>query len=159
MSVWVAIVAADFLPASHALGSGEAMRLAVDLWYKRSGTGTPMVLLHGGPGAGSSYLKAFEAISDEQILVRAGVAADAGKAVLQHAAGEELLGDWRDDGTLRAVLAHETVVADCLPSVQVIRYQPQERRRLRASELVYAACRRGCVGQRRSRTEERRAYA
>ena len=105
-----------------------------------------MVLLHGGPGAGSSYLKAFEAISDEQILVRAGVAADAGKAVLQHAAGEELLGDLRDDRTPRAVLAHETVVADRLPSVQVIRYQPQERRRLRASELVDAACRRGCVG-------------
>ncbi|MEP6989717.1 MAG: hypothetical protein ABJA80_02220 [bacterium] len=39
-----------------ALGPGEAM-LPVRggrIWYKRSGTGTgtPMVLLHGGPGAG-----------------------------------------------------------------------------------------------------------
>ena len=103
------------------------------------------MVLHGGPGAGSFYLKAFEVIGDEQILVHADVAADAGKAVLQHAAGEELLGDWRDDGTPRAVLAHETVVVDRLPSVQVIRYQPQERRRLRASELVDAE-RRGPSG-------------
>ena len=36
------------------------------IWYKRSGTGTrtPMVLLHGGPGAGSFYLKAFEDLGD-----------------------------------------------------------------------------------------------
>ena len=103
------------------------------------------MVLHGGLGAGSFYLKAFEVIGDAQILVRAGVAADAGEAVFQHAAGEALVGDWRDDRTPRAVLAHETVVADCLPSVQVIRYQPQERKSLRASGLVDAA-RRGPSG-------------
>src|SRR5262249_58410478 len=49
--------------ASPALGPGEAM-LPVRggrIWYRRSGTGTgtPMVLVHGGPGAGSFYLKPF----------------------------------------------------------------------------------------------------
>ena len=118
-----------------------------------------MALLHGGRCAGSTHLKAFEAIGGEQILVRAGVAADAGEAVFQHAARDKLLGDLRDDETPRVVLAHGTVVADCLPSVQVIRHQPQDRRRLRASELVAAARRRDCIGHPRSGTEERRAYA
>lgn len=42
------------------------------IWYKRSGTGsgTPMVLLHGGPGAGSFYLKPFEALGDDRPIVR-----------------------------------------------------------------------------------------
>jgi proline iminopeptidase len=60
--------------ATPALGAGEAM-LAVRggrIWYKRSGTGsgTPMVLLHGGPGAGSFYLKPFEALGDDRPIVR-----------------------------------------------------------------------------------------
>jgi proline iminopeptidase len=57
-----------------ALGPGEAM-LPVRggrIWYRKSGTGsgTPMVLLHGGPGAGSYYLKPFEAIGDDRPVVR-----------------------------------------------------------------------------------------
>lgn len=42
------------------------------IWYKVSGTGhgTPMVLLHGGPGAGSYYLKPFEAIGDDRHVIR-----------------------------------------------------------------------------------------
>jgi proline iminopeptidase len=57
-----------------ALGPGEGM-LSVRggrIWYKTSGTGkgTPMVLLHGGPGAGSYYLKPFEAIGDDRLIVR-----------------------------------------------------------------------------------------
>lgn len=60
--------------ATPALGAGEEM-LAVPggrIWYKRSGagTGTPMVLLHGGPGAGSFYLKPFEALGDDRPIVR-----------------------------------------------------------------------------------------
>src|SRR3954470_13840449 len=56
------------------LGLGEAM-LPIRggrIWYKRSGTrtGTPMVLLHGGPGAGSYYLKPFEAIGDDRPVIR-----------------------------------------------------------------------------------------
>ncbi len=60
--------------AGPALGPGEGM-LPVRggrIWYKRSGTGTgtPMVLLHGGPGAGSFYLKPFEAIGDDRPIIR-----------------------------------------------------------------------------------------
>ena len=56
------------------LGAGEAM-LPVRggrIWYKKSGagTGTPMVLLHGGPGAGSFYLKPFEALGDDRAVIR-----------------------------------------------------------------------------------------
>jgi proline iminopeptidase len=42
------------------------------IWYRVSGTGpgTPMVLLHGGPGAGSFYMKAFEAIGDDRPVIR-----------------------------------------------------------------------------------------
>ncbi len=50
-------------------------RLAVPgghIWYKVSGTGTgtPVVLLHGGPGLSSFYLKAFEALGNERVVVR-----------------------------------------------------------------------------------------
>jgi proline iminopeptidase len=60
--------------ASAALGPGEGL-LPVRggrIWYKMSGTGkgTPMVLLHGGPGAGSYYLKPFEDIGDDRPVVR-----------------------------------------------------------------------------------------
>lgn len=53
---------------------GEA-RLPVpggSIWYKVSGSGdgTPVVLLHGGPGFSSYYLKAFEDLGDERIVVR-----------------------------------------------------------------------------------------
>jgi hypothetical protein len=75
--------------------------------------------------------------------------------VIEHAAGEELLGDPRDDGAPRAVLTHEAVVADRLQSVQLIRHQPKQRRRLRASGLVDAARRRRRIGHARFGTEER----
>ena len=59
---------------SPALGPGEAM-LPVRggrIWYKVSGTGTgtAMVLLHGGPGAGSYYLKPFEDIGNDRRIIR-----------------------------------------------------------------------------------------
>lgn len=61
-------------PTTPALGPGEAM-LPVRggrIWYKVSGTGqgTPMVLVHGGPGAGSYYLKPFEDIGDDRRVIR-----------------------------------------------------------------------------------------
>ena len=53
---------------------GEA-RLPVpggSIWYKVSGSGggTPVVLLHGGPGFSSYYLKPLEELGDERIVVR-----------------------------------------------------------------------------------------
>ena len=56
----------------------------------------------------------------EQILVRAGVAADAGEAVLQHAARKELVSDLCDDGAPWAILAREALVVDCLQAMQVV---------------------------------------
>jgi proline iminopeptidase len=57
-----------------ALGPGEAM-LPVDggkIWYKKSGTGTgtPMILVHGGPGFSSFYLKPLEALGNDRPVVR-----------------------------------------------------------------------------------------
>ena len=62
------------VPTLPALGPGEAM-LPVRggrIWYKRSGSGhgTPMVLVHGGPGAGSFYLKPFEDLGDDRPVIR-----------------------------------------------------------------------------------------
>lgn len=56
------------------LGLGEA-RLAVEggeVWYKKSGTGSgmPVILLHGGPGFNSYYLKPLEALGDERTVIR-----------------------------------------------------------------------------------------
>ena len=60
--------------ATRALGPGEA-RMSVDggeIWYKVSGTGTgmPVILLHGGPGFSSYYLKPLEALGDDRTVVR-----------------------------------------------------------------------------------------
>lgn len=58
-----------------ALPAGE-FRLAVDggnIWYKVSGTNgsaTPVILLHGGPGYGSFYLKPMEGLSADRPVVR-----------------------------------------------------------------------------------------
>lgn len=50
---------------------------------------------------------------------------------------------------------NEAVVVDRLQSVQVIRHQPKQRRRVRASGPVDAARRRRRIGHARSGTEER----
>lgn len=56
------------------LPEGEAM-LPVDggrIWYKVSGTGAglPVILLHGGPGYSSFYLKPLEALGTDRPVVR-----------------------------------------------------------------------------------------
>ena len=91
----------------------------------------------------------------EQVFVRTVVTANTREPVVEDTAREELLGDLRDHGAPRAVLAREAVVVDRLQSVQVIRHQPKERRRLGASGLVDAARRRRRIGHARSGTEER----
>jgi proline iminopeptidase len=42
------------------------------IWYKVTGNGNniPVVLIHGGPGMSSSYLKPFESISDQRPVIR-----------------------------------------------------------------------------------------
>lgn len=42
------------------------------IWYRvtGTGTGTPVILLHGGPGVGSFYLKPLEALGDDRPVVR-----------------------------------------------------------------------------------------
>ena len=83
----VLLVAACSRPASEAasadsvtvsqvpspLPAGEG-RLAVQggsIWYRVTGAGpaTPIVLLHGGPGYSSFYLKSLEALHDERPVV------------------------------------------------------------------------------------------
>ncbi|MEP6779325.1 MAG: proline iminopeptidase-family hydrolase [Gemmatimonadaceae bacterium] len=56
------------------LSTGEG-RLRVDggrIWYRVSGTGTgtPVILLHGGPGLSSYSLKSLEALGDDRPVVR-----------------------------------------------------------------------------------------
>jgi len=60
--------------AAETLPAGEA-RLAVAggrIWYKVSGSGsaTPAILLHGGPGYASFYMKSQEALSADRPIVR-----------------------------------------------------------------------------------------
>jgi len=61
-------------PKAPAIPLGEA-RLAVPgghIWSKVSGTGpgVPLVLLHGGPGFSSFYLKPFEDLGNDRIVIR-----------------------------------------------------------------------------------------
>jgi proline iminopeptidase len=61
-------------PAADALPAGEG-RLAVAggrIWYKVSGSGTatPAILLHGGPGFSSVYMKSLEGLNADRRIVR-----------------------------------------------------------------------------------------
>ena len=42
------------------------------IWYEKmgSGSGTPLIVVHGGPGSGSCGLRVWEALGDERIVVR-----------------------------------------------------------------------------------------
>jgi len=52
--------------------------------------------------------------------VRARVAANAREPVVEHAAGEELVSDLRDDGAPWAILARKALVVDRLQAMQMI---------------------------------------
>ena len=101
----------------------------------------------------------------EQVFVGTGVTPDAREAVLEDAAGEELVRDLADDRAPRAVVAREAFVLHRLQAVELILHQPKQRRRLRTPGLVDAEghrrrrCRGVChVPHARSPTVERRAY-
>jgi proline-specific peptidase len=59
--------------SSHGLAPGEGFVEVSGgrIWYRvvGSGPGTPLLLLHGGPGVPSLYLKPLEALSDERPVV------------------------------------------------------------------------------------------
>jgi proline iminopeptidase len=68
-----ALRAQDTTAIRPALTNGS--RLAVpggEIWYRIVGGGssTPVILLHGGPGNPSVYLKSLEALGDERVVVR-----------------------------------------------------------------------------------------
>ena len=57
------------------LSATDSSRLEVpggSIWYRvvGSGSGSPVILLHGGPGFSSYYLKSLEALSDDSPVVR-----------------------------------------------------------------------------------------
>jgi proline-specific peptidase len=59
---------------SPAIGPGEAYLPVPDgrIWYKKTGAGagTPVILLHGGPGYNSFYLKSLDALGDDRPVIR-----------------------------------------------------------------------------------------
>ena len=68
-----ALRAQDTAATRRALTDGS--RLAVpggNIWYRvvGGGRGTPVILIHGGPGNPSVYLKSLEALGDERLVVR-----------------------------------------------------------------------------------------
>ena len=108
---------------------------------------------------GNSDRSSGACTSRRGVLVRAGITADAGEAVLQHATRQKLVGDLRDDGAPRAVFALEAVVAD---RCRRCRWSETNRNSgdacgRRGWWTPRAAGRR--VGHRRFESEERRAYA
>ncbi len=42
------------------------------IWYRAvgGGTGTPLILIHGGPGISSGYLKSMEVLGEDRVVVR-----------------------------------------------------------------------------------------
>jgi len=93
---------ANVLPqgTTAALGAGEAMLPVPDgkVWYKKSGTGTgtPVILVHGGPGFNSFYLKPLEALGSDRPVIRydqlgagkSGPLTDTSKFTIAHFVGE-----------------------------------------------------------------------
>jgi len=59
---------------ARSLPAGESMLAVPDgkIWYKKSGTGTgtPLILVHGGPGFNSFYLKPLEALGSDRPIIR-----------------------------------------------------------------------------------------
>src|SRR6187551_1320667 len=63
----------DTASARRALTEGSRIEVPGGrIWYRvvGRGSGTPVVLLHGGPGNPSVYLKSLEALGDDRLVVR-----------------------------------------------------------------------------------------
>ncbi len=74
------LVASRDIPRSYKLTfrsgvllRGEEGYIPVDgyrVWYRRAGEGgVPLLILHGGPGAGHDYLETLEALSEDREVV------------------------------------------------------------------------------------------
>jgi proline iminopeptidase len=81
LSVWVAACGEKTAVTSKSADEPGVSLLAGEaylqvhggrIWYKLSGNGagTPVILLHGGPGYSSFYLKPFEALGNDRTVVR-----------------------------------------------------------------------------------------
>jgi proline iminopeptidase len=64
----------EYKSTSPALSTGESHLMVPggNIWYKVTGTGkgVPVVLIHGGPGGSSFYLKPFEDLDNDRQVVR-----------------------------------------------------------------------------------------
>gem|GEM_PF-6685995 len=106
---------------------------------------------HVGHARGSTsklcWRRAEPAGEGQQILVRAGVAADAREAVREHAARQKLVGYLSDDGTPRAVLAGEAVVVDRRHAQQRLVRRRAQRREFFCRDVAVSRCahRQTCV--------------
>ena len=64
----------DATPAKPTLPAGEGYLPVADgrIWFRQVGTGAgpPVILLHGGPGVNSYYLKLFEQLGDDRKVIR-----------------------------------------------------------------------------------------
>jgi len=72
LTVVLAACAGDQGSAGPPIGEARLPVPGGTIWYKASGTGTgvPVVLLHGGPGFSSFYLKPLEDLADDRVVIR-----------------------------------------------------------------------------------------
>jgi proline iminopeptidase len=112
-STWMRSADAVQLAGTAATGGsateGFVARSDGRMWYRRSGTasGTPLVLLHGGPGIGSFYLKPLEALGADRPVVRYDQLGAGRSDVLVDTARFTIAKFVEDLDSLRAALGYE----------------------------------------------------
>jgi proline iminopeptidase len=96
-----------------ALGAGEAFLPVPDgrIWYKKSGSGSgiPVILLHGGPGFSSYYLKALEQLGDERPVIRYDQLGGGKSGALTDTAAFTIAHFVRELDSLRSALGYDKV--------------------------------------------------